>query len=92
MSSMGFIMMNWSSELLTQVKRKRKRRQNDDVEFDIEERKRLESGEGQMKRNQHEITSENYLSRIASLESELEMTRTQHEEIKKEIRCLQEFS
>ena len=54
MSSMGFIMMNWSSELITQVKRKRKRRQNDEVEVDIEEKERLETGDGKMKCNQHE--------------------------------------
>jgi len=38
-----------------------------------------------MKCNQHEVTSENYLMKIASLESELELTRTQHEEIKKKL-------
>ena len=51
MSSMGFIMMNWSSELMTQVKRKR--RQNDELE-DSKERKRFQTSGGQMKCNQHE--------------------------------------
>jgi len=84
MSSMGFIMMNWSSELMTQVKRKR--RQNDELEdIDSKERKRFQTSGGQMKCNQHEVTSENYLMKIASLESELELTRTQHEEIKKKL-------
>jgi len=85
MSSMGFIMMNWSSELMTQVKRKR--RQNDELEdIDSKEWKRFQtSGGRQMKCNQHEVTSENYLMKIASLESELELTRTQHEEIKKKL-------
>jgi len=87
MSSMGFIMMNWSSELMTQVKRKR--RQNDELEdIDSKERKRSQTSGGQMKCNQcnqHEVTSENYLMKIASLESELELTRTQHEEIKKKL-------
>jgi len=84
MSSMGFIMMNWSSELMTQVKRKR--RQNDELEdIDSKERKRFHTSGGQTKCNQHEVTSENYLMKIASLESELELTRTQHEEIKKKL-------
>jgi len=84
MSSMGFIMMNWSSELMTQVRRKR--RQNDQLEdIDSKERKRCQTSGGQMKCNQHEVTSENYLMKIASLESELELTRTQHEEIKKKL-------
>ena len=56
MSSMGFIMMNWSSELMTQVKRKR--RQNDELEdIDSKERKRFQTSGGQMKCNecnQHE--------------------------------------
>lgn len=40
MSSMGYIMMNWSSELMMQVKNKRqgmkKRRRDDDSEQEVE--------------------------------------------------------
>ena len=49
---MGYIMMNWSSELIMQVKSKRKRRRDDESEQEIEDTARP-SKEEQMRIDEH---------------------------------------
>jgi len=89
MSSMGYIMMNWSSELMMQVKNKRqgmkKRRREDDREQEVERTARSRAEVERREIDELDATLETYISRVASLESELDLMQTQQEEIKKRL-------
>jgi len=89
MSSMGYVMMNWSSELMMQIKKgkklemRKRRRDDDESELEVEDRARSRAAEEQ--RRSDEPALENYMSRVSALESELNLMQTQQDEIRKRI-------
>lgn len=91
MSSMGYVMMNWSSELMMQIKKgkklemRKRRRDDDESELEVEDRARARAAEERRRSDERKTVLENYMSRVSALESELNLMQTQQDEIRKRI-------
>ena len=61
MSSMGYVMMNWSSELMMQIKKgkklemRKRRRDDDESELEVEDRARSRAAEEQRRSDERKI-------------------------------------